>query len=210
MQCISFAIVGLAIICAPCFFFCVCGDVLRWNDFFYVEFEKPSAIQQRAIVPIIKGRDVIAQAQSGTGKTATLSIGTLQSIDTTNRNVQALILSPTRELAQQIAKVIMVLGRYLSIQVFFFLLTHSKKEAYIFFWLSSGGNDLCRRIAGFLWMTCLRCLSGACLCGWKICRRRHQKAGIWRPRRIRNTRTCLRYDSAAQALHSEREAPDFG
>ena len=38
-------------------------------------FEKPSAIQQRAIVPVIKGRDVIAQAQSGTGKTATFSIG---------------------------------------------------------------------------------------------------------------------------------------
>jgi superfamily II DNA/RNA helicase len=38
-------------------------------------FEKPSAIQQRAIVPVVTGRDVIAQAQSGTGKTATFSIG---------------------------------------------------------------------------------------------------------------------------------------
>lgn len=68
-------------------------------------FEKPSAIQQRAIVPIIKGRDVIAQAQSGTGKTATFSIGVLQSIDTSSRETQALILSPTRELAVQISKV---------------------------------------------------------------------------------------------------------
>ncbi|KAK6057787.1 DEAD/DEAH box helicase [Cooperia oncophora] len=62
-------------------------------------FEKPSAIQQRAIKPIMKGRDVIAQAQSGTGKTATFSISVLQSIDTDLRECQALILSPTRELA---------------------------------------------------------------------------------------------------------------
>ena len=45
-------------------------------------FEKPSAIQQRAIVPCVKGHDVIAQAQSGTGKTATFSISILQQIDT--------------------------------------------------------------------------------------------------------------------------------
>lgn len=45
-------------------------------------FEKPSSIQQRAIVPCIKGMDVIAQAQSGTGKTATFAISILQSIDT--------------------------------------------------------------------------------------------------------------------------------
>jgi len=75
-------------------------------------FEKPSAIQQRAIVPIIKGRDVIAQAQSGTGKTATFSIGVLQSLDIASRETQALVLSPTRELAQQIQKVILALGDY--------------------------------------------------------------------------------------------------
>ena len=51
-------------------------------------FEKPSAIQQRAIRPLLKGRDVIAQAQSGTGKTATFSISILQSIDTTVRETQ--------------------------------------------------------------------------------------------------------------------------
>ena len=64
-------------------------------------FEKPSAIQQRAIVPLYKGGDVLAQAQSGTGKTATFSIGILQKI----RNepiCQAVILAPTRELAKQI------------------------------------------------------------------------------------------------------------
>lgn len=68
-------------------------------------FEKPSAIQQRSIKPIIKGRDVIAQAQSGTGKTATFSISILQSLDTTLRDTQVLTLSPTRELAVQIQKV---------------------------------------------------------------------------------------------------------
>jgi len=80
-------------------------------------FEKPSAIQQRAIVPIVTGRDVIAQAQSGTGKTATFSIGILQSIDTQLNETQALVLSPTRELAQQIQKVCLALGDYMSVQV---------------------------------------------------------------------------------------------
>eukprot|EP00727_Mastigamoeba_balamuthi_P013724 m51a1_g8975 putative eukaryotic initiation factor 4a-iii-like (409) ;mRNA; f:30720-32285 len=80
-------------------------------------FEKPSAIQQRAIVPISKGRDVIAQSQSGTGKTATFCTGVLQSIDTGKREPQALVLSPTRELAQQIQKVMLALGRFMSVQV---------------------------------------------------------------------------------------------
>jgi len=79
-------------------------------------FEKPSAIQQRAIVPCIKGMDVIAQAQSGTGKTATFSIAILEKIDTGLRECQALILAPTRELAQQIQKVVMSLGDYMGAQ----------------------------------------------------------------------------------------------
>ena len=83
---------------------------------FTVDFEKPSAIQQRAILPIIQGRDVIAQAQSGTGKTATFSISVLQSIDVTVRETQALILSPTRELATQIQSVVLALGDYLNVQ----------------------------------------------------------------------------------------------
>jgi len=80
-------------------------------------FEKPSAIQQRAIVPIITGRDVIAQAQSGTGKTATFSIGILQSVDVKMSETQALVLSPTRELAQQIQKVCLALGDYMNVSV---------------------------------------------------------------------------------------------
>jgi translation initiation factor 4A len=79
-------------------------------------FEKPSAIQQRAIVPCVKGLDVIAQAQSGTGKTATFSISILQQVDTKLPNCQALVLAPTRELAQQIQKVVMALGDYMGAQ----------------------------------------------------------------------------------------------
>ncbi|KAH0552623.1 Eukaryotic initiation factor 4A [Cotesia glomerata] len=79
-------------------------------------FEKPSAIQARAILPCIKGHDVIAQAQSGTGKTATFSISILQQIDTSINECQALILAPTRELAQQIQKVVIALGDFMQAQ----------------------------------------------------------------------------------------------
>jgi ATP-dependent RNA helicase len=91
------------------------SDLLR--GIYAYGFEKPSAIQQRAIIPVIKGRDAICQAQSGTGKTATFSIGVLQSIDTSTLETQALILSPTRELAVQTQKVLLALGDYLSVQV---------------------------------------------------------------------------------------------
>ncbi|KAF9931090.1 translation initiation factor eIF4A [Linnemannia zychae] len=79
-------------------------------------FERPSTIQQRAILPVIKGHDVIAQAQSGTGKTATFSISALQKLDLTNPQCQALILAPTRELAQQIQKVVIALGDFMKVQ----------------------------------------------------------------------------------------------
>ncbi|CAN6623869.1 ATP-dependent RNA helicase eIF4A [Trichomonascus vanleenenianus] len=79
-------------------------------------FEQPSSIQQRAILPVIKGHDVLAQSQSGTGKTATFSISVLQNIDTSIRKTQALILAPTRELALQIQKVVLALGEFLEVQ----------------------------------------------------------------------------------------------
>jgi len=79
-------------------------------------FERPSAIQQRGIRPVLEGRDTIGQAQSGTGKTATFVIGALQRIDYSNPKCQALILAPTRELAQQIQKVVLALGDYLRIR----------------------------------------------------------------------------------------------
>jgi translation initiation factor 4A len=79
-------------------------------------FEKPSAIQQRAIKPVLDGRDTIGQAQSGTGKTATFVIGSLQRIDFGNNACQTLILAPTRELANQIHKVVLALGDYLHVK----------------------------------------------------------------------------------------------
>uniref|UniRef100_A0A0L0P6H6 ATP-dependent RNA helicase FAL1 n=1 Tax=Candidozyma auris TaxID=498019 RepID=A0A0L0P6H6_CANAR len=78
-------------------------------------FEAPSAIQSRAIMQIISGKDTIAQAQSGTGKTATFSVGMLQALEPKVRQTQALVLSPTRELATQINSVIMNLGNYMNI-----------------------------------------------------------------------------------------------
>ncbi|KAF9390981.1 translation initiation factor eIF4A [Podila verticillata] len=78
-------------------------------------FERPSSIQQRAILPVVKGHDVIAQAQSGTGKTATFSISALQKLDLANPQCQALILAPTRELAQQIQKVVIALGDFMKV-----------------------------------------------------------------------------------------------
>jgi len=77
-------------------------------------FEKPSAIQQRAIVPMIRGGDIIAQAQSGTGKTGAFSIGLLQRCEFRHKNLQGLVLSPTRELAQQTHSVISSIGDFLS------------------------------------------------------------------------------------------------
>ncbi|KAK9675831.1 hypothetical protein RND81_11G034500 [Saponaria officinalis] len=82
------------------------------------EFKKPSAIQQRVVIPIIQGRDVIAQAQSGTGKTSMISLAVCQIVDISSREVQALILSPTRELATQTEKVIMAIGQYMSIEAY--------------------------------------------------------------------------------------------
>ncbi|CAD2111731.1 helicase 45, putative eukaryotic initiation factor 4a, putative [Plasmodium vinckei] len=79
-------------------------------------FEKPSAIQQRGIKPILKGYDTIGQAQSGTGKTATFVISSLQLINYDYVACQALILAPTRELAQQIQKVVLALGDYLKVK----------------------------------------------------------------------------------------------
>lgn len=80
-------------------------------------FEKPSPIQQRAIKPVIEGNDVIAQAQSGTGKTGTFTIGILGRIDPKIPQVQALVLAPTRELANQIGSVIGSMGSYAGVGV---------------------------------------------------------------------------------------------
>merc|ERR1712046_520498 len=80
-------------------------------------FERPSAVQQRAILPILKGRDVIVQSQSGTGKTCVFCLGALQTVDSSEGEPQVLFLSPTRELAEQSQKVCLALGDYLNMQV---------------------------------------------------------------------------------------------
>ncbi|CAN6820015.1 hypothetical protein Bca4012_008049 [Brassica carinata] len=79
-------------------------------------FKKPSEIQQRAVMPILKGRDVIAQAQSGTGKTSMIAISVCQIVNTSSRKIQVLVLSPSRELASQTEKTIQAIGVHTSIQ----------------------------------------------------------------------------------------------
>ena len=87
-------------------------DLLR--GIYNYGFEKPSPIQRKAIRPIIEGKDIIAQAQSGTGKTATFTIGALQLVDLNNTDPQILVLSPTRELASQTALVMEGIGSMMS------------------------------------------------------------------------------------------------
>jgi translation initiation factor 4A len=81
-------------------------------------FEKPSKIQQKGIVPIAKGYDLLAQAQSGTGKTGTFTIGSLVRVDPAVKAVQVLCLVPTRELAQQIELVASAIGSFLGIKTY--------------------------------------------------------------------------------------------
>ena len=75
-------------------------------------FETPSSIQKKAIKPFSSGKDIIAQAQSGTGKTATFSISVLSLMDENSDKIESIILSPTRELAQQTYAIIESLGKY--------------------------------------------------------------------------------------------------
>lgn len=95
-------------------------NVLR--GIFGYGFKEPSPIQQRGVLPIIQGKDTIAQAQSGTGKTGAFTIGVLQSIETDPKavasdQIQALIVSPTRELSMQIAYVVHSIGEYMKVKV---------------------------------------------------------------------------------------------
>jgi len=83
-------------------------------------FEKPSSIQKKALIPFIYGKngtrtDIIAQAQSGTGKTGAFVVGSLQILDETKKEPQILILAPTHELARQIKSVVDALGNYMKI-----------------------------------------------------------------------------------------------
>jgi translation initiation factor 4A len=94
--------------------------ITRWDDLdikvellrgiYGYGFETPSDIQKVAIPAILTGKDVIGQAQSGCGKTATFTIGLLEKIDVTINKTQAMIIAPTHELVKQIASVISAIG----------------------------------------------------------------------------------------------------
>jgi len=80
-------------------------------------FEKPSIIQNKSIPVIISGKDVIAQAQSGTGKTGAFSIGSLSRVDENINQCQLIVLSPTRELAEQTYSVMGELSNFTNIKL---------------------------------------------------------------------------------------------
>lgn len=93
----------------------LCPNLLR--GIYGYGFERPSPIQQMAILPISKDLDVIGQAQSGTGKTAAFAIGTLQKINQNDLSVQTLVMAPTRELANQIFLVYTYLSEFMGIKI---------------------------------------------------------------------------------------------
>lgn len=84
---------------------------------FEMGYEKPSPIQEESIPIALAGRDILARAKNGTGKTAAFCIPLLEKIDTSKNVVQALILVPTRELALQTSHVCRQLGKHLGVQV---------------------------------------------------------------------------------------------
>ena len=67
-------------------------------------YEEPTAIQAEAIPHLLSGRDLIGQAQTGTGKTAAFALPLMEQVDSSNPSVQALVLTPTRELAIQVCQ----------------------------------------------------------------------------------------------------------
>ncbi len=78
-----------------------------------VGYESPSPIQAASIPPLLAGRDLVGQAQTGTGKTAAFALPLLSQLDLQRRQPQLLILTPTRELALQVAEALQVYARYL-------------------------------------------------------------------------------------------------
>jgi translation initiation factor 4A len=80
-------------------------------------FETPSKIQQVAIVPMSKSNDILAQSQSGTGKTGAFTIGALSVVDSSIKAPQVIVICPTRELSQQTERVARALGNYMGLKV---------------------------------------------------------------------------------------------
>merc|ERR1712166_1298446 len=96
-------------------------------------FEKPSSIQKKAVMPFIYGtngrrKDIIAQAQSGTGKTGAFVVGSLQIMNEKIKKTQVLILAPTHELARQIKQVVDALRNYLNVKTLDLLILDEADE----------------------------------------------------------------------------------
>ncbi len=89
----------------------LCPEILKAVK--HMGFEEASPIQSKAIPVIMSGKDVIGQAQTGTGKTAAFGIPLLEKIDPKNKKLQAIVLCPTRELAIQVAEEIRNLAKYM-------------------------------------------------------------------------------------------------
>jgi len=79
-------------------------------------FEKPSPIQEEAVPIILQNRNVLARAKNGTGKTAAYIVPCLEKTDTTQKNIQVLILIPTRELALQTSAIVKEIGKHMGVQ----------------------------------------------------------------------------------------------
>ena len=96
----------------------------KWDDFeltpdllrgiYCNGFETPSSIQQKVILPLIQGRDIIGQAQSGSGKTGAFTVGALQRLDLASQSTQIIVLAPTHELVKQIESVFAMIGSKLA------------------------------------------------------------------------------------------------
>jgi ATP-dependent RNA helicase DeaD len=82
-----------------------------------VGYESPSPIQEQAIPALLEGRDVIGQAQTGTGKTAAFGLPIMEYIDPSEKTVQALVLTPTRELCIQVTQALRTYGAHTGIDV---------------------------------------------------------------------------------------------
>ena len=95
--------------------FDISDDILDSLD--EIGYDSPTPIQELAIPLLLKGRDVIGQAQTGTGKTAAFGIPIIERVDITKPYVQALILAPTRELAAQIADELLDIAEYRKVRI---------------------------------------------------------------------------------------------
>jgi ATP-dependent RNA helicase DeaD len=80
-------------------------------------YEEPSPIQEKAIPELLAGHDVIGQAQTGTGKTAAFGLPLLQHIDPANDEVQAIVLTPTRELCIQVTQALRAYAEHLEVEI---------------------------------------------------------------------------------------------